>query len=199
MSFSPITSWQIDGETCKQWKALLLGLQNHCRYEIKDACFLEEKLWPTLLKSRGITLLTKVHIVKAMVFPVVKYRWGLDHEEGWALKNWYFWTVVLEKTPDSPLDSKEIKPVNPKGNLPFELNEYSIFMNMQHPFNFMNIQCSLEAPILWPPDAKSWLTGKGPDAGKDWGQEEKGATEDEMVGWHHWLSGHEFEPTLGEW
>ena len=126
MSFSPITSWQIDGETCKQWKALLLGLQNHCRYEIKDACFLEEKLWPTLLKSRGITLLTKVHIVKAMVFPVVKYGWELDHEEGWAPKNWCFWTVVLEKTPDSPLDSKEIKPVNPKGNLPFELNEYSI-------------------------------------------------------------------------
>ena len=160
MSFSPITSWQIDGETYKQWEALLLGLQNHCRYEIKRRLLLGRKVMTnlnSLLKSRGITLLTKVHIVKAMVFPVVMYRWGLDHEEGWAPKNWCFWTVVLEKTLDSPLDSKEIKPVNPKGNLPFELNEYSIFMNIQHSFNFMNIQysfnfvniqCSLEGLML---------------------------------------------------
>ena len=95
--------------------------------------------------------------------------WELDQKEGWALKNWCFWTVVLEKTLESPLDSKEIKPVNPKGNQPW------IF--------FGRTNAEAEAPILWSPDAKSQLTGKKPDAGKDWGQEEKEATEDEMGGW----------------
>ena len=90
--------------------------------------------------------------------------------------------VVLEKTLESPLDSKEIKPVNPKGN---------------QPWTFIG-RTDAEAPILWPPDAKSWLIGKDPDAGKDWGQEEKGVTEDEMVGWHHRLNEHEFEQTLGD-
>ena len=96
--------------------------------------------------------------------------WELDHKEGWALKNWCFWTVVLEKTLASPLDSKEIQPVNPKGNQPW------IFIG--------RINIEAEAPIIWPPDVKSWLIGKDPDAGKDWGQEGKGATEDEMVGWY---------------
>ena len=90
-----------------------------------------------------------------------------------------FWIVLLEKTLESPLDSKEIKPVNPKGNQP------SIFTGMTN--------AEAETPILWPPEAKNWLIRKDPNAGKDWGQEEKGTTEDEMAGWHHWLNGHEFE------
>ena len=110
--------------------------------------------------------------------------WELDHKEDWALKNWCFWTVVLEKTLESPLGCKEIKPVNPKGNQPW------VF--------FGRTDGEAEAPILWPPDAKNWLIGKGPDAGKDWRQEEKGMTEDEIVGWYHWLSRHEFEPTPGD-
>ena len=100
------------------------------------------------------------------------------------LKNWCFWTVVLEKTLESPLDCKEIKPVNPKGNQPW------IFIEI--------IDTKTKVPILWLPDAKSWLIGKGPGAGKNWRQEEKGATKDEMVGWQHWLNGHEFEQTLGD-
>ena len=107
--------------------------------------------------------------------------WELDHKEGWVPKNGCFWTMVLEKSPETPLDNKKIKPVNPKGNEPW------IFF----------IRTDAEAPILWPPDVKSWLTGKDPDAGKDWRQEEKGMTEDEMVGWHHWLDGPEFEQTPG--
>ena len=100
---------------------------------------------------------------------------------GWALKNWCFWTIVLEKTLESPLDSKEIKPVNPKGNQPW------IFIR--------RTDAEAEALILWPPDAKCQLTRKDLDAGKDWGQERKGATEDEMVGWCHRVNGHEFEQT----
>ena len=108
----------------------------------------------------------------------------MDHEEGWVLKNWCLWTVVLEKTLESPLDSKEIKPVNPKGNQPWIFIERTV--------------AKAETPMLWPPDAKSQLIGKGPDAGKDWGQEEKGTTEDEMVRWHHRLNGHKFEQTPGD-
>ena len=134
------------------------------------------------LKSRDITLPTKVCIVKAMVFPVL--MWELDHKEGWAQKNWCFWTVVLEKTLESPLDYKEIQPVNTKGNQSW------IFIG--------RTDAEAEVPILWPPDAKSWLTGKDPDARKDWRREEKGTTKDEMVGWLHWLNGHEFEQTLGD-
>ena len=109
--------------------------------------------------------------------------WELDYKESWALKNWCFWTVVLEKTPEDPLDSKEIKPVNPKGRQPW------IFTG--------RTEAEAEVPILWPPDGKSWLAGKDPDAGKDWRQE-KGMTEDEMAGWHPWLNGHEFEQALGD-
>ena len=103
----------------------------------------------------------------------------LNPKEGWALKNWCFWTVVLQKTLKSPLDSREIKPVNPKGNPPW------IFIG--------RTDAEAETPILWLPDAKNWLIGKDPDAGKDWRWEEKGMIENEMVGWHHWLHGHEFE------
>ena len=105
----------------------------------------------------------------------------LDHKEGWASKNWCFWTMVLEKTLESPLDCKEIKPVNPKGNQPW------MFIG----------RTDAKAPILWPPDGNSQLIGKASDAGKDWGQEEKGVTEDETVGWHHQLNGREFEQALG--
>ena len=107
------------------------------------------------------------------------WMWELDYKESWALKNWCFLTVVLEKTLESLLDCKEIKTVNPKGNQPW------IFIR--------RTDAEAEAPILWPPDEKNWLIWKDPDAGKDWKQEEKGKTEDEMVGWHHQLDGHEFE------
>ena len=103
----------------------------------------------------------------------------LDYKESWALKNWRFWTVVLEKTFESPLYSKEVQPVHPKGN------ESWIFIG--------RTDAEAEGPILWPPDGKSQFMGKDPDAGKDWRQEEKGMTEDEMVGRHHQLDGHEFE------
>ena len=122
----------------------------------------------SILKSRDITLLKKVCLVKAMVFPVV--MWELDYKESWAPENWCFWTVVLEKTLESPLDCKEIQPVHPKGNQPW------IFTG--------RTDAEAEAPVLWPPDVKSWFIGKYPDAGQDWKQEEKGTTEDEMFGWH---------------
>ena len=108
--------------------------------------------------------------------------WELEHKEGWAPKNWCFWTAVLE-TLESPLDSKKNKPVNPKGNQSW------IFIG--------RTDAEAEAPILWPPDVKNWLTGKDPDAGKDWRREEKRTTEDEMIGWHHRLDEHEFEQALG--
>ena len=110
------------------------------------------------------------------------WMWELDYEESWALKNWCFWTVVLEKTLESPLDCKEIQPVHPKGN---------------QSWTFIGrTDAKAEAPILWPPDVKNWLIGKDPDAGKDWKQEEKGTIKDEMIGWHHWFDGHEFEKAL---
>ena len=110
--------------------------------------------------------------------------WELDHKEGWSLKNWCFQIVVLEKTLENLLDSKEIKSVNPKGNQPW------IFIG--------RTDARAEASKLWPPDAKSQLIGKYPDVEKDWGWEEKRVTEDEMVGWNHWLSEHESEKTLGD-
>ena len=138
----------------------------------------------SLSKSRNIILPTKVHIVKAMVFPVVMWTWELDHKESWAPKNWCFWTVVLEKSLKSPLNCKEIKPVNPKGN--------------QSWIHIGRTDAEAEAPKLWLPDARSWQIGKDPNAGQDWKCEEKGITEDETVGWHHQLNGHEFEQALGD-
>ena len=110
------------------------------------------------------------------------WMWELDYKETWVPKNWCFWTVVLEKTLESPLDCKEIKAVNPKGNQSW------IFTGRTN--------AEAEAPILWLPDEKNWPIEKDPDAGKDWRQEEKGTTEDEMVGWHHQLDGHEFQQAL---
>ena len=158
-----------------------------CSREIKRCLLLARKVMTNLdsiLKCRGITVLTKVHLVKAMVFSVVRYgceSW--TYKECWAPKNWCFWTVVLEKTLESPLACEEIQPIHPKGN------QSGIFIG--------RTDTEAETPIIWPPDAKNWLTRKDPDAGKDWRQEEKGMTEDEMVGWHHWLNGHEFEQALG--
>ena len=113
--------------------------------------------------------------------------WELDHKESWEPKTWWFWTVVLEETLESPLDCKEIKLVNPKGN--------------QSWICIGKTDAEAKAPILWPPDAKNWLTGKDPDAEKDRRQEEKETTEDEIVGWHYGLDGHEFEhaPGVGWW
>ena len=111
------------------------------------------------------------------------WMWELDHKVGWVPKNWCFWTVVLEKILESPLDCKEIQPVHPKGNQSW------IFTG--------RTDAEAETPILWPPDVKNWLTGKDPDIGKDWRQEEKGMREGEIVGWHQWLDGHEFEQALG--
>ena len=109
--------------------------------------------------------------------------WELDYKESWAQKNWCFWTVVLEKTLESPLECKQIQPVHPKGDQSW------VFIG--------GTNVEAETPILWPPHVKSWLTGKDSDAGRDWGQEEKGTTEDEMVGWHHQLNGHGFGWTPG--
>ena len=169
---------RMDKATCKR----------DCSHEIKRCLLLGRKAMThldSILKSRDITLLTKVRHSQSYGFSSSHiWMWELDYKEIWVLKNWCFWTVVLEKVLESPLDSKEIKPVHPKGNLSW------IFIE----------RTDAEAPILWPPDVKSQLIGKDPDAGKDWGQEEKGTTEDEMVGWHHWLNGHEFEqaPGVGE-
>ena len=111
------------------------------------------------------------------------WMWELDYKKSWVLKNWPFWTVVLEKILESPLDCKEIKPVN------LTENQSWIFVG--------RTDAEAETPILWPPDVKNWLIWKDPDAGKDWRQKEKGMTEDEMVGWYHRLDGHEFEQALG--
>ena len=112
--------------------------------------------------------------------------WELDCEEGWAPKNWCFWTVVLEKTLESPLDCKEIQPVHYEGDQPWDF--------------FIGNVAEAETPVLWPLHAKSWLIGKDSDARRDWGQEEKGTAEDEMAGWHHWLDGRESEwtPEVGD-
>ena len=136
----------------------------------------------SILKSRDITLSTKIRLVKAMVFPVVMYgceSCTIKKAECWRC----FWTVVLEKTFESPLDCKEIQPVHANGDQSW------VFIG--------RTDVEAETPILWPPDVKSWLIGNDPDAGKDWGQEEKGTTEDEMVGWHHRLDEHGFGWTLG--
>ena len=174
------------GKQWKQWQTIFGGSKitadGDCSHEIKRRLPLERKVMTNLdsiFKSRDITLPTKVCLVKAMVFPVVMYEWELDCKESWVLKNWYFWTVVLEKLLESALDNKEIQPVHPKRNQSW------IFTG--------RTDAEAETPILWPPHAKNWLIWKDPDAGKDWRQEEKGTTEDEMVRWDHQLNGHESE------
>ena len=154
-----------------------------CSHEIKT--LLGRKVMTNLvsiLNSRDITLSTKVRLVKAMFFffsSTHVWIWQLDCKERWAPKNLCFWTVVLEKTLGSPVDWKEIQPVHPKEDQSWVFTGRTVV--------------EVETPILWPPDAKSWLIWKDPGAGKDLRQEERGMTEDEMVGWHHQLNGHEFE------
>ena len=168
MASGPIASWQIDGKKAKTvlyftFLSSKVIADSDCSHEIKRC----------LLLGRKAMSLSSSHVV---------WMWELDHKEGWVPKNWYFWTVVSEKTLKSPLEGKEIKPVHPKGNQPW------IFIG----------RTFAEALILWPLDANSWLIGKVPDSGKDWGQEENGVTEDEMIGWHHWYNGHEFEQNQGD-
>ena len=158
-------------------------------HEIKRRLVLGRKAMTNLdriLKSRDVTLPTKVHRVKVQFSSSHVWMWELDHKESWVPKNWCFWTVVLEKTLEIPLDCKEIQPVHPKGD------QFWVFIG--------RTDVEAEAPILWPPDVKSWLIGKDPDVGKGWRQEEKGTTEDEMAEWHHRLDGHEFglSPGVGD-
>ena len=143
--------------------------------EVKDR---SGRAWSTFVKTLDSSLSEMGSCGR--VLNTVGTWWELDHKEGWALKNWCFWIVVLEKMLETPLGYKEIKPINLKGNQSW------IFIG----------RTDAEAPVLWPPDMKSWLIGKDPDAGKDWGQEEKWATEDQMLGWHHQLNEHEFEQVL---
>ena len=168
-----------------------LGLQNHCRWWRQP--------WnsKTLAPWKKSCDKPRQHIKKQRHYFVDKHPYShsygfssnhvcmdeLDYNESWVPKNRCFWTVVLEKTLESLLDCKDIQPVHPKGNQSW------IFIG--------RTDAEAEAPVLCSPDAKGWLIRKDTDAGKDWGQEEKGVTEDEMVGWHHWLGGHEFEQALG--
>ena len=160
-----------------------------CTHEIKRHLLLGRKVMTTLdsiFKSRDITLWTKVHLVKYGFSSGHVWIWELDYKESWTLKNWCFWTVVLEKTLESPVDCKEIQPVHPKGDQSW------VFIG--------RTDAEAETPILWPPDVKSWLVWKDPEAQKDWRQREKGTTEGELAGLHHRLNGHEFEwpPGVGD-
>ena len=187
MASGPITAWQIEGEKVKVvTDFLFLGSQitedgdwnqktTACQQESYDKprqCVEKQRHYATDkgLCSQGYGL-PSCHI----------RLWQLDRKEGRVLKNRCLRTVVLEKTPESPLDDKKIKPVDPKGNQPW------IFIG----------RTDAEAPVFWSPDANSWYIGKVPDAGKDWGQKEKRASEDKMAGWHHWINGHELGQFLG--
>ena len=150
--------------------------------KLKDTCSLEKSYDKPRQQSHH--LLTNAYLVKAVVFPVVMHRcesWTIKKAEHWRIG--WFWTVVLEKTLENPLNCKEIQPVYPKGDQSW------VFIG--------RTDVEAETPKLWPPDAKTWLIWKDPDAGKDWRPEEKMMTEDEMVGWHCWLNGHEFEQAPG--
>ena len=180
--------WRNSGNSGRLY---FLGLLNHCRWWLQP--------WnkKTLTPWKKSYDQPRQHIKKQRHYFTNKrlssqgygfssshvWMWELDYKESWVVKNWCFWTVVLEKTLESPLDCKEIQPAHPKGN------QYWLFIG--------RTDVQSETLILWLPDVKNWLTGKDPDAGKDWRQEEKGMTEDEMVKWHHRLNGHEFEWTLG--
>ena len=188
MASGPITSWQIDGQTVETVSDFIflnskITTDGDCSHEIKRR----------LLLGRKVMTNQRQHIKKQRHYFANKgpssqnygfssghvWMWELDYKESWALKNWCFWTVALEETLESPLDCKEIQPIHPKGNQSWMFTGRT--------------DVEAETPILWLPDAKSWLIWKDPDAGKDWGQEKKETTEDEMVGWHHWLDGHELE------
>ena len=177
------------GDSGNSVRLHFFGLQNHCRWWLQPW---NEKTLTPWKKSYD-----QLHIKKQRHYIANKgpssqgygfssghvWMWELDYKESWPQKNWWFWTVVLEKTLESPLDCKEIQPVHPKGDQSW------VFTG--------RTDAEAETPIHWPPDAKCWLIWKDPDAGKDWGQEEKGMTEDEMAGWHHQLDGHGFGWTPG--
>ena len=189
MASEPIASWQIDGETVETVTDFIflsskITADGDCSHEIKRHLLLERKAVTNLysiLKSRVTTLPTKVHLVKAMVFPVVMYgceSWTIKKAEHWRIDAFelWCWRKLL-----SPLGFKEFQPAHPKGD------QFWIFIG--------RTDAEAKAPILWSPNANNWLIGKDPDAGKD---EEKGLTENEMAGWHHRLSGHEFEQAAGD-
>ena len=175
----------------KQWKKCQtlffegskITADGDCSHEIKRCLLPGRKVLTNLdsiLKSRRHYFANKGPSSQGYVFSSGHvWMWELDCEESWVPKNWCFWAVVLEKTLESPLDCKEIQPVHPKGHQSW------VFI--------WRTDAEAETPILWPPHAKSWLIGKDSDAGRDWGQEKKGTTEDEMAGWHWRLDGHEFE------
>ena len=184
MTSGPITSWQIDGETTETvtdfiWGAPKITADVNCSHEIKRRLLLRRKIMTNLdniLKSRDVTLPTKVHLIKAVVFPVIKYgceSWTIKKAERWRIELWY-WKRLL-RVPWTARRSNQ-----------------SILKEIQ-PWIFIGrTDVEAETPILWLPDVKNWLIWKDPDAGKDWRREKKRTTEDEMVGWHHRLSGHEF-------
>ena len=181
--------WGNDGNSGKLYFG---GLQNHCRW------WLQPWNQKTLAPWKKSYDQPRQHVKKQRHYFANKgpssqsygfssrhvWMWELDNKESWAPKNWGFWTVVLEKTLESPLDCKEIQPVHPTGDQSW------VFIG--------RTDAEAETPILWPPDGKNWVIGKDPDAGKDWRWEEKGKTEDEMFGWHHWFNGHELEQTPGD-
>ena len=181
MASGPITSWQIDGETVETVRDFILGgskitADGDCSHEIKRRLLLGPRQH---IKKQRHYFANKGPSSQSYGFSSSHiWMWELDYKESWALKNWCFWTVVLEKTLEGLLDCKKIQPVHPKENQSW------MFIG--------RTDAEAETPILWPPDAKNWLIWKDPDAGKDWRPEEKGTTEHEMVGWHHWLHGHEF-------
>ena len=172
------------GKQWKQWLTLFVRLQNHCRWQLQPR---NEKMLAPWKKNHDQP---RQHIKKhyfANQGPSSQsygfssshvWMWELDYKGSWVSKSWCFWTVLVEKTLERPLYCKEIQPVHPKGNQSW------IFIG--------RTDVEAETPKLWPPDAKSWLIWRDPDAGKDWGQEEKGMTENEMVGWHHGLNGRKF-------
>ena len=191
MASGPVTSWEIDGETVETVSDFIflgskITADDDCSHEIKRRLLLRRKVMTNLdsiFKSRDITLPTKVCLVNYGFSSSHVWMWELDCEESWAPKNWCFWTVVLEKTLESPLDCKKIQPFHPKGDQSW------VF--------FGRTDAKAETPIFWPPDAKSWLIGKDSDAGRDWGKKENGTTEDEIAGWHHQLDGWDLEWTPG--
>ena len=192
MASGPITWWQIDGETMETVRDFILGgskitADGACSHESKRCLLLGRKVMTnidSILKSKSITLPTKVHLVKAVVSPVVMYgceSWTIRKAECRRTDAFELW--CWRRPLESPLDCKEIQPVHSEGDQPWDF--------------FGRNDAKAETPVLWWPHAKSWLIGKDSDAGRDWGQEEKGMTEDEMAGWHHWLDGHEIEWTPG--
>ena len=187
MASGPITSWEIDGETVERVSDFIFGgskitADGDRSHEMKRRSLLGRKVMTNRehIKKQRHYFANKGPSGKGYGFSSGHvWMWELDCEESWVPKNWCFWTVVLEKTLESPLDWTAIQAVHPNGDQSW------VFIGWT--------DTEAETPILWPPHAKSWLIGKDPDAGRDWGQEEKEMTDDEMAGWHHRLDGHEFE------